>query len=431
MKKIYHHLATYKLLYLGLLMQALFYLSISKTGWLDNFFGGGALHNGAKGIDFYQVVRGAWAYWNGGSLTGQPLSNGGVYAPEAYFVNTNVYHPAFTIFVGSVLAYFSPNTSYFLWLWLKLPILLATCAYFYWNFRHEKHVQFAIFILLANFSAYLELAAGQFQFVLNICLLLFLINVAKKRHVLWTSIWYCISLFVKPIGLLFVPTLLAKRRTAIMLVALAIFTLETLYFWISGQGGYYITNLMNNIVYPTYPGADQIITLNALLRNSTQLPAIIYQAIQDGALALVIFLGTLKRIHPCKGVFLMMVYFLCFYNLVYEYDWSTLAYVLAVCVVVLPEFQTKSARFWILLTCLPSCFIVLKLFHFDMMNTPPIGIVPGDDAWRLMIISKLFPLLELCITVFAADVKPIVQQMRDFFITMRKTNELLGVFGED
>ncbi len=431
MKKIYCHVVAYKLLYLGLLMQALFYLSISKTGWLDIFFSGGALHNSAKGIDFYQVLRGAWAYWYGGSLTGQPLLDGAVYAPVPYYVNTNVYHPAFTIFVGTFLASFSPNTAYLLWFWLKLPILLAASAYFYWNFRQEKYVQFGVFILLANFSAYLELAAGQFQFVLNICLLLFLTSLAKKRHVIWTSTWYWISLFVKPIGLLFVPTLLAKRHTAIVLIALAIFTLETLYFWISGQGGYYITNLMNNIVYPTYPKVDQIITLNTLLRNSIDLPTIIYQALQDAVLALTIFLGTLKRIHPCKGVFLMIVYFLCFYNLVYEYDWSTLAYVLAVCVVALPEFQTRLARFWILLTCLPSCFIVLKIFHFDVTNTSPFGFVPGDDAWRLMIISKLFPLIELCISVLAADIKPIFQQMQEFFMAMRKTNAVLGVFGEE
>lgn len=428
-KKIYTHLMAYRLLYLGLLIHCMFYLSVSKTGWLDIFFSGAALHDGAKGIDFYQIPRGAWAFWHGGQLTGSPLAEGSMYA-KTYFANSNVYHPLFTILLGSLLMQFAPAQAPYVWLWIKLAVSLAVFAYFYWSFRSNTYIQFAVFILLTNFSTYLELAAWQFQFVLNIFLLLLLMNLVRRKPAVLSGLYYWYGLLVKPIGLLFLPALLCKRRYVVALIGVVLFALE---LWLlSGMGKYYSDNLVANILHPDNFGPNQIITLNALLHFSalTHWPDAVYKVIQYGTLLLVVGWGALKRVHISKAIFLAVAYYLCFYSLVYEYQWSSLAYVLAICVVCCPAFQTRLSRCCILLTCLPSCFVLLQLWHIDIQNEGIFGLIPGEHAWELMVVSKIVPLALLCISVCAGDVRPIYQQARTLLSAVRKGNRSVGVAGE-
>jgi len=428
MKQVIKHIKTYALLYLGTIIYLLFYISAAKTGWFDIFFSGAALHNGAKGIDFYQLLQGAWAYWHGGSLTGKPLSDGAVYVKESYPINGNVYHPLLTLTLGSLLIQFDPATAYYVWLWAKLPLSLLAAGYFYWSFRKYRYVQFATFVLLVNFSAYLELAAGQFHLLLNICILLFLCLLAKKK-LNWSGGIYWLSLLVKPVGLLFLPILVIKRYWPIALIGVFFFTFDT-WIWIAaGPGSYYLDNLSPNIFGSWYPGPDQIITLRALLHFSTHWPDISYIILQAGVLCVVLFLSALQRIHTYTAIFLFVAYFLCFYTLVYEYDWSTLAYVLPLCIICCPSFQTRFSRFCILLTSLPSCFLVLRLLHIGIMDKGDAGFFPDEHAWKLMIVSKLLPLGLLCVSVLVADIKPIVKQMKMFFAILQKTNAELKIFG--
>lgn len=435
MKKAYRHIATYKLIYLGLTIQLLFYVSAAWTGWFNIFFNAAALHlpdptwgNVFQGIDFYQVPRGAWALWHGGSLTGDPLGDGTVYA-QGQTVNVNVYHPLFTILIGSFLLLFSPSQAFYVWLWIKLAISLLAVAYFYRSFRDHKYVQFAVFILLVSFSEYVELAAGQFHLILNVLLLLFFISLVKKRPDAWNDPFYYLSMLVKPIGFLFVPILIIKRRWKIAVLGVSMFALST--WLLNSIGGYYLDNLIANILHPDNPGPTQIITLNALLHYSTHWPDMAYTLIRYGVLAIVVLLSSFRRIHISSAIFLMVVYFLMFYNLVYEYDWSTLSYIIAVCIVCNPSFQTKLSRVCILLTCLPSCFVILRLLHFDITDRGGIyGAISGNQAWQWMVISKVIPILLLCGSVLATDIKPIAKQIKTRFITIRKTNNLSAVFGK-
>lgn len=430
MSILYIHFKKYFLIYLGLVIYLLFFISVAWTGWFDAFFSGAALHMGAKGIDFYQLPKGAWAFWHGGSLTGDPLGNGSQYAKKE-FSNGNVYHPLFTLTLGSFLAQFDPPRSPYIWLWIKLCISLPVISYFFWRFRTSRHIAFATFILLANFSIYLELAAWQFHFVLNMLLLLFLILLVKKRHTVLSGFLYGLGLLVKPVGLLFVPVLLVKGRWKIVLFGIGLFVLCTGSFVFHGAGKYYTDNLLNNLSSSGTLGPNQIITLQALLRYITHWPNFIYQAIQNASLCLVVFLGTLRRIYISKAVFLYIAYFLCFYEQVFEYQWSSLAYVLAVCVVTCPEFQTGFSRFCILLTCLPDCFMLLNHLHIDVKDLGYLGLIPGPTAWEWMVVSKLIPLFLLLVSVLAADFKPILTQINVFWQAMRKVNDHLDLFGDD
>ena len=331
--------------------------------------------------------------------------------------------------LGSFLASLDPARSPYIWLWIKLPVSLIVIGYFFWSFRTSKYVSFAVFILLANFSIYLELAAWQFHFILNMCLLLFFVTIIKKKSYLLNSLLYWLGMLVKPVGLLFVPVLCFKGQWRTAFLGVALFIASTIIFFIHRTGNYYTDNLFAAITATGTSGPNQIITLSALLHFSTNWPAIVYQAIQNVALAIVIFLSALKRVPIAKSFLLCIAYYLCFYSAVYEYQWSTLAYVIAVCIVTCPEFQTRIARFCILLICLPDCFFVLNYLHADIQNLGYLGLIPGETAWKWMTVSKLIPLFLLLVSVLLADVKPIFRQMKAFWGAMRKVNDHLEVFG--
>ena len=57
--RVFRHFKQYFLVYLGLVIYLLFFISVAQTGWFDVFFSGAALHDGAKGVDFYQLLKGA------------------------------------------------------------------------------------------------------------------------------------------------------------------------------------------------------------------------------------------------------------------------------------------------------------------------------------------------------------------------------------
>ena len=428
MQNMYTHLNKYRLAYLGLAILLLFYVSASQTALFNGFFSGDSSHHCCKGMDFYQVPNGAYAFWHGGSLTGQPLSDGSVYA-RGYFVNDNVYHPLFTLVLGSWLIQFSPEQSFHAWMLLKLGLTLVATGYFLWSFRESKYIGFAVFILLANCTQYLEIAIGQFQAALNIFLLLFLVQLVKKQGTIWGGMLYCLTLLTKPIGFFWLWVLFCKRRFNVALLGGLLFVLCSVPFLLNGSGLYYITNLTSHFLYPSEAGPNQIITLLALLRYSTHWPDIVLKGIQDVALVLVLFFSSLKRVHISKGIFLAVVYYLSFYDFVFEYHYTTLAPVIAVCIVCCPEFQTRVARFFALLTCLPSAFVLLSYWHIDVTPDSFYGLNPGVLAWQWMVVSKVVPLLCLSISVLAPDVVPAYKQIKTFWLTLRKTNREMEVFG--
>ncbi len=426
---MYRHFKSYFWIYLGITIYLLFFISVTWTGWFNIFFSAAALHVGAKGIDFYQVPRGAWAFWHGGSLTGDPLPDGGQYAQQQ-FANSNVYHPVFTILLGSLLMQFDPLIAPYIWLWIKLVVSLLLIFYFIKSFRSHPYMPFGVFVLCANFSAYLELAAWQFQFVLNVIVLVLLIELVKRRSALWSALLYWGSLIVKPVGLLFLPTLLVKGRWKIVVLGGVFFAANTLLTLVgSAAGAYYTNNLTATLTGPS-GGPNQIIALGALLQYM-HWPDLLNKAIQDLALTGVILLGSLKRTHISKAIFLAVAYYLLFYTNVYEYQWSTLAYVLPVCLVCCQEFQTRLTRLCIILTCLPSCFVFLALWHIDVKDEGFYGLIPGAIAWEFMTISKIIPLLLLLMSVLIADVKPVYQQMKVFWFALRDINRRLQVFGDE
>ncbi len=428
MQKVYKNLATHKLAYLGLIILLFLYISASRSSVLTNFFTGNSSHHCCHGMDFYQVPNGAYAFLHGGSLTGKPLSDGSVYA-KGYFVNQNVYHPFFTVVLGSWLIQFSPAQSFFAWLFLKLSLTLIAISYFFWTFRTSKYISFAVFVLAANVTQYLDIIIGQFQGILNVFFLLLLINLVKKQDKMWGSVLYCLTLLVKPIGILWLWMFLWKQHFKVGLFGCILFAGCTIPFLFSGAASYYTTNLLTHYLSPSNDGPNQIITLLALLRYTTHWSDIVLKSIQGGVLVLVLFFSSLKRIHVSKGIFLTVVYYLFFYDFVFEYHYTTLAPIIAVCIVCCPEFQTRFSRFCALLTCLPSAFILLNYWHINVTFDKFYGPNPGAFGWELMVVSKIVPVILLLVSVLVPDIVPIYTQVKAFWLALRKVNREMEVFG--
>jgi len=429
MRILFQHYTKYKLIYLGIVIQLLYFPLALHTGLLASLFSGDALHYCCQGMDFYQIPNGAYAYWHGGSLTGAPLPYGGTTYAAGHTVNSNVYHPFFTLIVGTPLLLLSPVQAFYTWIVVKLLLTLTVTAYFFWNFRQEKYIGLAVFVLLANASQYLETAVAQFQSILNAFLLLFLIALVRNQSARWGGILYCLTLLVKPIGILWLGVLLCKRRFTQTLFGATFFAALTIPFLISGSGSYYLKNLSTNLLSTSTDGPVQIITLRAFLLHSSPLPSIIVSLIGGIALVLVLFFGALRRVHIAKGMFLTMVYYLCFYDQVYEYQWTSLAPVLAICLVCCPEFQTRLARCLVLLTCLPSVFVLLNFWHVGVTVDRIFGLNPVMVGWQWMVVSKVGPLLLLTISVLIKDIVPTYRQVNAFWKALREVNRGMNVFG--
>jgi hypothetical protein len=433
MQKRWSLISRYALLGVGLLIHIAFFISASKTKWFNYFFSGSSLHLCCRGLDFYQIPNGAYSYWHGGSLSVTQDTTHYLYGIGFPAVNANVYHPALTLLLGSFLILFSPAASFYVWIFLKLFVNLALLTYFYISFRQSKYIYLAIFLSLINSTQYLEIEISQFQFILNITLFLMLIALAKNEDSpLGEGIFYFLTLISKPIGLLWIPVMCFKRQWKMLLIGLSLFLFMTSTFLYNHLGDYYVKNLWGNFFTPSIAGPIQIFTLNALLRYSTPLPDSALTAIKLSCLMLVIILSASKRISLQTGIFLAIAYYLLFYDMTFEYHYTTLIPTMAVCLVTRPEFQRLSSRICITIISLPNVLFLLHLLYswhfklgpFDATQTMTINPFLGPDptvlGWQLCVLSRILPVIALAICVVQPFVIPIVQDSFAFIRRMRK-----------
>ena len=422
-------IANHKLICIGLFINVLFYISASETRWFDYFFSGSALHLCCKGLDFYQIPNGAYAYLHGGSLSG--VVPGGV---KAYWVghplnNYNVYHPLFTLILGSILSLFEPTKSFYIWMCLKFIITLWMVIYFYKNFKGNKHLDFAIFFILTNFTQYLEVVISQYQFAVNFFVFLMLINFAKNRSTVLNGIWYFMSLIAKPYGLLWLPILFFKRRYKTLFIGFILFVMMTAIFLLNNSGNYYTYYLMYHFFHPDRSGPIQIITLDAFLRYSTPLSEFVLGNLKIVCFIFIVCLSSFKRISLFKAIYLSIVYYLLFYDRVYEYQYTALIPILAVCLVVCEEFQRRLCKIFIAIIGLPSIFFILHFFKIGFIQDPVLGPDPTAFGWQLIVLNRILPVILLTLFVFVPDVKLIYKDLQVFLRAVSKVNKNLGILG--
>lgn len=400
----------HKVLVLGLLIHLTFFISAFWTSWYDYFFFGSSLHFCCQGLDFFQVPNGAYAFFNGGDLSGRLPPNIANYS-IGYPSNQNVYHPLFTIIIGGFFILFNPKTSFYISMAIKLLINLLMVTYLFKSFDNNRHLDFALFLMLINFPQYSEIRIAQFQFLFNVFFFLFLINLYRKGNKIITAFFYFLTLLVKPISLLFIPALLLKKEAKILLYGISFFVLSLLPFILLGKGGYYIDNLSSQILSPIATNTIDILTLDAFLRYTLSL-----STADTIFLKILVFFSilllTLTRVSIFKIFLLLTLYFLFFYDLVYQYHWTILTPVFTIALLVLKEFQGKIQKFLLALVALPHIFFILRFLNVGVKVDPFLGPDPTFLGWQIVLLYVLIPPTLLTFLALRPDIKNIILSIR-------------------
>lgn len=405
------HIFKSKLLILGFVIYFSFNISALKTSWFDYFFFGNSIHYCCKGLDFYQVPNAMYAFLHGGDLSGN-LPKGILAYSYPYVGNYNVYHPLLTIILGGLLILFNPDVSIVVWSLIKIVLTLSAVYYIYENFKGNKYLNPAIFLLLTNFSQYNEIKLSQYQFLFNIFLLYFLINIAKNKGKLEGGILFFLTLIAKPISLLWLPVLIFKRKVSITLLGLSLLLISTLTFNILGFGHYFIDNVKYHLLNPVATRGIDFMSLDALLRYTFNLSTETIRIIKLFALILIYAFALKKSSHVLSVIFLLTVYFLFFYDFVFQYHFSVLGPLLSVCLLVLPEFQTRIAKILILIINLPTIFFILRFFKFQFIFDPIYGPNPTMAGWQIVSLFQVLPILLLVIIVLVPEIKFYLEKFR-------------------
>ncbi len=369
----------YFLLAVAVVLHIFFYISALKTHTLDYFFSWGNVHD-HQGIDFYQVPNGARSYFRGGLLTG----NGNDFG----YGNYNVYHPFFTIVVGGFFQLFQPIFSFKLWIFLHEIIYFALAGYLYLRFRTNKNIYFALLLFLGFFPHYLEIWNGQYHVLLNVAVFFLLLASLRKSEKISDALAYLLSLLVKPIALLYAPALILKKRWKTLLIGAIGFAVVTIPFYLNGDGQYYISNLLERIKTPI-SGPPGNFTLDSLLRF-WNIPFYQSMSAKISIALLLLFIQWRCRLNLLQALFLWTSYYLLFYDLVFEYHYTTLAPFLAIGVLTQKALQSLFAKILSLSYIFPTPFFLFHFFQFQA-----VGWRVTDFGWTILVLFRILPLIIL------------------------------------
>lgn len=403
-KYFFKYIINHKIIILGFFIYLLFNVSALTNHFMDFFFFGSSIHHCCQGLDFYQIPNAFYAFINGGTLNGT-LPEGIASYSSPYITNYNVYHPLITVILGAFFINFAPDVSINIWIYIKILITILTTFYIYKNFKENKFLAFALFIFLINFSQYNDIKISQYQFIFNISLVFLLINFAKNKDQFNGGALYFISLIAKPVGLLFAPVLIIKKKWYVLITGLSLFLVSTLTFKLIGVGDYYIDNIIYHLLTPIPTKGIDFLSLDALLRNGFGISENTVKIIKMISLFGIYLLSFNKKVHINKLLFLLVIYFLLFYDLVFQYHFSVLGPVLAVCVLTLKEFQSNLSRFLILIISLPTTYFIFRILNIGIVDHTNYGIDPTLNTWMLVSLFQLLPIIILTAIVIFPDLK--------------------------
>lgn len=394
-----------KLTLLGIAIYLLFNISaLLPNHFMDYFFFGSSVHYCCQGLDFYQIPNGAYAFLHGGDLTGNLPIGINSYA-NGYLVDSNVYHPLTTVLVGTFFLLFSPNTSFHLFIIIKVILNFLILFYLYINFKGNKYLELAFFFFLINFPQYNDIRISQYQFLLNSAFLLVLIILAKHKSGVEGGISYFLTLLIKPVGLIWAPVLLIRKKFKTVIVGLGLFAISTETFNLLGVGKYYTSNLLYQLFHSSFSWSIDYMSLDALLRKTLGLTPDDIKLIKFVSLGGVYFLSFIKKIDLMTLFFLLTVYFLFFYGNIFEYHYSILAPVLAICLLTNKEFQTKLSKILITLISFPTVFFLMRIFNIQLNFQTVYGPNPTTLGWGMVSFFQILPIALLVIYILFMTLK--------------------------
>ena len=328
-----------------------FYASALVTDHNRTLFPQGEIQQ-IKTLDYSQVPNGATTFFEGGPTIG---------VERDYPVLANVYHPLFTIVVGGVLQLFSIQAGFSLYTLAKLGVTVALFSQLKHCFRTSPHFLFAAFVLLCHFSQAVEIGSGQYHFLLNACNYSLLFAAVLGRHQVYLWVWCAVSLFVKPVGLLWLPLFVIRRQFLVPAVSVGLFAgLTAVYYWLSGDERHYVTNLLRQFTTSEVEtGLPRYSLVGVLWYCGAGLP--LTQIIKYACAAALLVVTYRVRDSLLIGLFIWVCYYLLLYRLVFEYQYTSLIPFFVFGVLTQAEFQTRFAKFCMVLACLPPPFALFKM----------------------------------------------------------------------
>ena len=203
-------------------------------GWLNMFFYGAELNPNVQGIDYFAVPKSFLNLLEGRSIF--DTWGGTRYGPHSTWY---LAHPAFSLFVASWFSFFSPWTSYWLFVLFSVAVM-AYCGYLISQKTEDSFKKTSsYFLLLCTFPTYWMLFVGNMHAPLVLALTLILIAIYEltynekdtksANNKLLAGL--LISFFSKPIVLLMLPLLLLTKETRkTTILSLVIYSFVSLLF---------------------------------------------------------------------------------------------------------------------------------------------------------------------------------------------------------
>jgi hypothetical protein len=347
-----------------------YYISAFSTHTLDALY-----ENITPGQDFFAIPGAAYAFLRGGTLEGSLPANTPPYA-TCCPVNSNVYHPVFTLLVGVPLQFLAPWTAYFVWVYVHALITLVTILYLWRHNRKNPILYFALSIYLLVSYHYYEIKMAQFHFLVVFFIMLLLHDLEKNGDTIRSGVWLFLSLLVKPIGLLFVIPLLLYKRWKTVLVGLGFFLLATIPTVIKPETRYYILNVINFSKSVSLNHYNLYAVANFLPFSLEQIHWLSY--------VVAIFL-ILYQILKKPLLFIVLALWTCFqllfYNCTFAYHYVVVAVILALSFLFGYLRVTVRTIFIILLFILPTPAI-----YFHLRGSP--AILPYNEYEILAVWSS-------------------------------------------
>lgn len=322
---------------------------------LDLFF-----ENVTIGQDFFQVPNAAYSFLRGGDLRGN-LPEGLVPYMDCCGVNSNVYHPFFTIITGVPLQMFSPWTSFSLWVAMHLIASIILIYYFLRNYKNNNHLFIALSFYLLNSYHYYEIKHAQYHFLLTFFLIILVSELVRNKNNLTTGVLYFLSLIIKPIGFLWLLPLILFKKYKTAFVSVGIFMAVSIPFLINPAGNYYFSNIIR-----ASSSSLSNYNLMALGHFLNVAPEQFRTIIIISAVFLILF-QLFKKPHVFYIFFLWTGFQLIFYSLVFHYYYTILAGFIALGIVLNLFSLKKIEAIPIIFLTLPSPVIIFRL-----MGDPPI-----------------------------------------------------------
>lgn len=365
---------------LAIFVHVSFYISAYFTHTLDVFF-----EHVTSGQDFFTIPNAAYSFLHGGTLTGE-LPKGLSPFIDCCGVNSNVYHPLFTILIGVPLQLFAPWTAFAIWGFFHFIISIILIIFLWKKFSNHRYLYIALSIYLLNSHNYYEIQHAQYHFLLSFFTIFFLYESIIKGDTKMAGIWLFLGLLVKPIGLLWILPLLLYKRFKTVTIGLGCYLIASVPFIISPVGKYYfdhIFGIAGNIM-PTY----NLISLVHFF----PIPLEIFKYLSVAMVFILLGYQIIRKPPIFNVIFFWITFQLAFYGQVYPYHYSILAGLIALGILLNSFILAKlEVLFLIILITIPTPIIFLRL------NGAPSILTPKEFSF--IALWSLSLLLLLCIAI--------------------------------